>query len=147
MKSLEDIEALPPRQLLEHVLRLYKDGLELAHYRSLWYRIWAIAGNAGARIDQEGYQQVTRLVVRYANSSPECQAIWRELCTQEPADSPAKPFLASILRSTCGPPLQKVQDQRIRNEAWALHNQMQRQLEELEEMRERLERDRDRRQK
>ncbi len=127
-------EARIPEQVVE-VLKLYKLALELSHYRSLWYRVLALAGHSGARLDQWGFTSGERTAVRIVNSSPAFQSAWRQLCDAEPRHSRALPFLHRVLRSRCIPlpELSDEERQRNRNVAWAIGNQCQRIIDDLEE--------------
>jgi hypothetical protein len=120
-----NLDEFPLEEQALRVMKMYKLALDLTHYRSLWYRLLALAGHHGAQRDQLALAAGEKAAVRMVNSSPAFQAVWRRLCHEEPYHSPAKPFLRRVLRSACTPlpPLSEKQRQRRRNEAWALSNQ------------------------
>jgi hypothetical protein len=136
MTDLADFEELPIAGQALRVMEMYKLALDLTHYRSLRYRLLALAGHREARRGQLAFAAGEKAAVRLVNSSPAFQATWRRLCDEEPPHSPAKPFLPRVLRSTCVPlpPFSDEQRRRRRNEDWALSNQCQNLIDQLNEL-------------
>jgi hypothetical protein len=134
--DMVNFDELPLEQQALQVMKMYKIALDLTHHRSLWYRLLALAGGREAQRDQLAFAAGEEAAVRMVNSSPRFQAAWRRLCGEEPDHSPAKPFLPRVLRSTCVPlpPFSEEQRRRRRNEAWALHNQCQNLIDQLNEL-------------
>lgn len=132
----QDFEDLPVHQQALQVMRMYKLGLDLVHYRSFWYRLLALAGHGGARRDQSAFAAGDQTAVRIINSSPQLQDAWRQLCASEPPESHSKRFLSRVLRSACQPlRLRSIEErQRARNKAWAFGNQCQKRIDELNKL-------------
>lgn len=118
------------------VLWLYRTALELSHYKSLWYRLLAWTGYAGARSDQVAVREAERLATLFVNSSPDRQQIWKNLCEQESAGSRTQLFLLRVLRPTCAP-LPKIspeEKKRRQAEAFFFCNRIQQVLSDLAQL-------------
>ena len=126
---------LSSEETMARVLRVYKQGLEPARYRSFRYRVLALAGYREAQQDRNAFRAGEQVAVRYVNSSPERQAVWRRLSAAEPDLSPAKRFLPRVLRPNCTPlpELPPEEQQQRRAEARFLQQRMQHLLAQLDE--------------
>ncbi|HEX7362290.1 MAG TPA: hypothetical protein VF283_17500 [Bryobacteraceae bacterium] len=118
---------------IARVLSLYKSGLGLIRYKSLWYKLRGWFGSRSARFDYESFRCGEAFAVAIVNQSPEHQKLWTELADREPNTSPAKPFLKDVLRPICVP-LRRLSSKeresrhegltRSRNRLWFLENQL-----------------------
>ena len=98
--DIMNFEELPLEEQALQVMKMYKLALDLTHHRSLWYRLFALAGHRDARRGQLAFAAGEKAAVTIINSSPRFQAVWRRLCDEEPHHSPVKPFLPRV----CAPP-------------------------------------------